>query len=185
MREGATALFSVMGTTVIHKLSQRWVGPVGWMLALWARIMNFGSGIASFFRLGRPFVQLRDALPTRRPRKDKKDAASEQLDAAQRSYRLELMKRWPEVSETLIRGRFDPSVRSVEAAAGSADGVAEHLYALWNDCVEREIERICGRLGGLWLQVLWNAAFAAFQRGFFDETFFDKPLFGFRGLFGA
>ncbi len=181
MREGATALFSTMGTTVIHKLSQRWVGPVGWMLALWARIMNFGSGIASFFRLGRPFVQLRDALPTRRPRKDKKDAASEQLDAAQRSYRLELMKRWPEVSETLIRGRFDPSVRSVEAATGSADGVAEHLYALWNDCVEREIERICGRLGGLWLQVLWNApavSILAYVGWVTLKTFFSAQYLG-------
>lgn len=157
LRGGDSRISAGMGMVIYQKLSQRWVGPVGWMLALWARLMNLGSGIASLFRVGKPFTQMRDALPQRRTGKDKKGAASHQMAAAQRSYRMGLMQGWPEVAEALIRGRFDPAVRGVEAAVASADRVAEHLYALWTDAVEREIERVSRKLGGLWLQILLNA----------------------------
>jgi hypothetical protein len=157
LRSRGVQMSTGTGIDIYQKLSQRWVGPVGWMLALWTRLMILGSGIASFFRIGRPFQQMHDAISPRRPKKHANALASDQLDAAQRNYRVGLMRRWPEVAEALLRGRFDPSVRSADSALSSSSRVAEQLTALWNDSVEREIERISGRLGGLWFQIFLNA----------------------------
>jgi energy-coupling factor transporter ATP-binding protein EcfA2 len=144
---------SGMGLTVYQKLSQRWVGPVGWMLALWTRLVVLGSGVASFFRLGGRFRP----GSRRGPDDAGKYRAPDQLDAAQRSYRIAWLRRWPEAAELLVRGRFDPAVRRVDATAAASDRAAGRLADLWAESVDREIERVCGRLGGLGLQMLLNA----------------------------
>jgi len=83
--------------------------------------------------------------------------APDQLEAAQRSYRIALLRRWPEAADLLVRGRFDPAVRRIDAAATASEQAAEQLAGLWTDSVDREIDRVSGRLGGLGLQMLLNA----------------------------
>lgn len=142
---------SAMGITVYQKLCQKWIGPVGWMLALWTRLVVLGSGISSFFRLGR---RPRSEPPGGSDRAGR-FMAPDQLEAAQRSYRIALLRRWPEAADLLVQGRFDPAVRGVDMAV--AAWVAERLSDLWSRAVDREIERVSGRLGAVWLQVLLNA----------------------------
>jgi energy-coupling factor transporter ATP-binding protein EcfA2 len=151
LRSSDRQLSSAMGFTVYQRLCQRWIGPVGWMLAVWTRLVILGSGISSFFRPGRWFRSVSSAGAHR----EGKLLAPDQLEATQRSYRIALLRRWPETADHLVRGRFDPAVRSVEMAA--ACGVAEQLSDLWAQAVERETERASGRLGGVWLQMLLNA----------------------------
>ena len=43
---------------VYQKLAQRWLGPVGWLIAIWARILILGTGITAMFRFGNPVRQL-------------------------------------------------------------------------------------------------------------------------------
>jgi energy-coupling factor transporter ATP-binding protein EcfA2 len=153
LRGNGSRLASGMGLTVYQKLSQRWVGPVGWMLALWTRLVMLGSGVASFLRRGRRF----GSGSQRAPEGAGKLMAPDQLEAAQRSYRIAWLRRWPEAADLLIRGRFDPAVRRIDAAATASEQAAEQLAGLWTDSVDREIDRVSGRLGGLGLQMLLNA----------------------------
>ncbi len=151
LRGSDRQLSSAMGLTVYQRLCQRWIGPVGWMLAVWTRLVILGSGISSFFRMGRRFRLLAQPGSDR----EGKLLAPDQLEATQRSYRIALLRRWPEAADLLVRGRFDPAVRSIDMAA--ACGVAGQLSDLWAKAVEGEIERVSGRLGEGWLQMLLNA----------------------------
>ena len=143
-----------LGSAVYQKLSILWVGPVGWMLALWTRLVAIGSGIAAVFRLGRPSVREFSKL---RPGKGTRGAGPAGLEAALRHFRLALLARWPEVADLLVRGRFDAAVRSIDTPMASAERFAEQLSSLWQGAIDQEIEGVARRLGGLWLQILMNA----------------------------
>ena len=151
-----------LGLRVCQPLSQRWVGPVGWVLTGWTRLMAFGGGVASIWRFGRPRDRGRRAVSGRWPSTGDKDGraaapAPERLHAALRGYRMELLRRWPDAAEMLVRGRFEPSVRDGELIAGPVEHFAERFSALWEEAVNAEIDRIPRRLSGFWLQVLLNA----------------------------
>jgi GTPase SAR1 family protein len=154
----ARLMFGV-GVSVYQMLSQRWVGPVGWMLALWTRLMTLGSGVAALFRFGRPARHLLGAAAGRGATggNDLDTRSPERLDAALRGYRLALLRTWPQAAELMVRGRFDASVRRVDAAGAAADRLAGRLNSLWEQAVEEEIERAGRRLGGFVLQALVNA----------------------------
>ncbi|MGE5257348.1 MAG: GTPase [Hyphomicrobiales bacterium] len=143
-----------LGSAVYQKLSIRWVGPVGWMLALWTRLVTIGSGIAAMLRLGRPSAR---EFSKSRPGKGARGVGPEGLEAALRGFRLTLLAQWPEVAELLIRGRFDAGVRNIEIPRTSAERFAEQLSSFWDGAIEREIEAVARRLGGFWLQIIMNA----------------------------
>jgi energy-coupling factor transporter ATP-binding protein EcfA2 len=139
---------------VYQKLCMRWVGPVGWVLTVWTRLMTAGSGIAAFLRLGRP---LGGMFSIRRAGQGSAPAGVDGLEAALGRYRLELIGRWPEAAELLVRGRFDAAVRSLDAPTASAGRFAEQLSSLWDRAIAQEVDAMARRLGGGWLQILMNA----------------------------
>jgi energy-coupling factor transporter ATP-binding protein EcfA2 len=160
LRSGDPRLFSGgVGASAYQKLSQRWVGPVGWLLAVWTRLMVIGSGIASLLRIGRPGSGLFGVL--RAPSAGKGAGAASRapaaLEAVMHGYRLALLKGWPEVAELLARGRFDVSVRRLDAAGAVADRFAAEVAGLWAEAVEEEVSRVVRRLSGFWLQLVINA----------------------------
>lgn len=142
---------SATSLAVYQGLCQRWIGPVGWMLAVWTRLVSLGSGLSSFLRPGR---WLGSGAPRGSERAGKL-LAPEQLEAAQCAYRIAWLQRWPEAADHLVRGRCDPAVRGRDMAA--AERIAEELSERWSRAVDREIERVAARLGGAALQVLLNA----------------------------
>jgi hypothetical protein len=159
---GDEQILSGMGLSVCQSLSQRWVGPVGWVFAVWTRLMAFGGGVASILRFGRP----RDRGPRgvygwQRSTGEKggrpEALAPERLHAVLRGYRMELLRRWPDAAEMLVRGRFDSSVRDAGATAAAVERFAERFSSLWAEAVNTEIDRIPRRLSGFWLQALLNA----------------------------
>ena len=147
---------------VYQKLSQMWLGPVGWMIAIWARLLVFGTGIVSMFRFGRPLQQMFGMISAFRHLKDAKSAAAEsyntqRVDAALRNYRLAIMKSWPDIAATMVKGRFDSRVRRIEDALEGSEDFGENMSAIWSQTLDQEIERISRKLSGFILQLFFNA----------------------------
>jgi hypothetical protein len=154
----------VVGVNVMvyQKLSQMWLGPVGWMIAIWARLLIFGTGIVSMFRFGRPFQQLFGVISALRRFKDSKSATEEsynaqRVDVALRNYRLATMKSWPDIANLLIQGRFDSTVRRIEDAMAGSEDFGDNLSAIWSQTLDQEIEQVTRKLSGLVLQLFFNA----------------------------
>ena len=161
LRGGEVRLPPGMGAAVYQQLAQRWVGPVGWALALWARLLSFGSGLGSVLRFRRPLSRSGGAAADRRPSEGESEtgrgSANGRLDAALGGFRTALLRRWPDAAARLVQGRFDPAVRGAEAADAHVEAFSGPFSALWEEAVEAEISRIPATLGGFWLQTLLNA----------------------------
>ncbi len=151
LRDHGSTSAGSLGAAVYQRLCMRWIGPVGWMLAVWTRLVAIGSSIAAMLRLGRSS----DAAVSGR-RSDRSGLAGA-VAAALRQYRLAMIAGWPEVAERLVRGRFDATVRNLDTAAASAARFEEQLASLWDQAIDQEVNGVTRRLGGVWLQTLINA----------------------------
>ena len=154
----------VVGVNVMvyQELSQMWLGPVGWMIAIWARLLVFGTGIVGMFRFGRPLQQLVGMISALRHFKDSKSATAEsynaqRVDAALRNYRIAIMKSWPDIAATMVQGRFDSSVRRIEDALDGSEDFGENMSAIWSQTLDQEIDRVTRKLSGFVLQLIFNA----------------------------
>ncbi len=161
MQAIGTQPFFGLNVLVYQKLAQRWLGPMGWMIAIWARLLIFGSGVMAVFRFGRPLRRIRDTLSALRDLKQTMPAIADPekdqpLEAAFRNYRLAFLEHWPDIAASLIQGGFDSSIRKVEDALTGTNGFKGKLAAIWTDAVDAEIERLTGKLSNLLLQILFN-----------------------------
>jgi hypothetical protein len=146
---------------VYQKLAQRWIGPIGWMVAVWARLLMFGAGMAALFRFGRPISQIIGLIAAWRHFKDTKSAMAdtrndERVGAGLRTYRLATMSNWPDIAESLIGGGFDSAVRRVEDALPDGSIISEKFEGIWNNSLESEMERVARGLSGMLLQIVFN-----------------------------
>lgn len=140
------------GPAFYQSLAARWVGPVGWALALWTRVAALGAGIAQLLRRVRG--------PWGEEGNGGEPARSGPAPALE-AYRVAVLSCWPAVAEPLVKARFAPSVRGLEAPLESAAGIAGRLTDAWDEAVRRESERMARRLSGTWLQLLLNAPVTA------------------------
>jgi GTPase SAR1 family protein len=157
---GVQPLFG-LNVLVYQKLAQRWLGPMGWMIAIWARLLIFGSGIMAVFRHGRPVRQVLNTLSALKRSKESQLAIEEpqkdqQMTAAFRNYRLAVLENWPDIARSIVRGGFDGSIRKVEDALSGTEGFEHKLAAIWTDALDAELERLTAKLSGLILQILFN-----------------------------
>ncbi|MEE4607903.1 MAG: hypothetical protein V2L15_03365, partial [Desulfobacteraceae bacterium] len=168
MRQAATAFRGDGNATMpginvrlYQQLAQRWLGPVGWLVAVWTRILLFGTGIASLMRFGNPVRQIVGAVSAVRHYADSKKA----LDAADRGYgagmalqRFDtaIARAWPDIAETLINARFAPAVRDACHAPGYGEEIGQRLSRVWNDALEDELAEAGRRLSGGPLQLAFN-----------------------------
>jgi energy-coupling factor transporter ATP-binding protein EcfA2 len=153
-------LFGI-GLMVYQKLAQRWVGPMGWMIAIWARLLIFGTGMAALLRCSRPVTQIMGMISAWRHFKESKSATAdarnvERVGAGLRTYRLTTMSNWPDIAESLIGGGFSGAVRRVEDALPAGETLNEKLAGIWSGTLESEIERVSRRLSGILLQIVFN-----------------------------
>ncbi len=146
---------------VYQKLAQRWLGPMGWMIAIWARLLIFGSGIMAVFRFGRPVRQVLNTLSALKQRGESQPSIEDprqdqQMSAAFRNYRLAVLENWPDIAGSMVKGGFDSSIRKVEDALSGTAGFEYRLAAIWADALDAELERLTAKLSGLILQTLFN-----------------------------
>ncbi|MEX1326836.1 MAG: GTPase [Desulfobacterales bacterium] len=161
MKNDDTRQLFGIGLMVYQKLAQRWVGPMGWMIAIWARLLIFGTGMAALFRFGRPVTQIMGMISAWRHFKESKSATAdarsdERVGAGLRTYRLTTMSSWPDIAESLIGGGFDGAVRRMDAALPGGDRLSEKLAGVWSETLESEIERVSCKLSGILFQIVFN-----------------------------
>jgi GTPase SAR1 family protein len=146
---------------IYQKLAHRWLGPVGWLIAIWARILIFGTGITAMFRFGNSIRQLSNMVSSLFHFKDSKAAVVEShgpdhVDIAMRAYRLSVLQQWPDISEALVSARFDPHVRKIEQVLPGNTTLNEDLDSIWSDSLDHSMETASKNLSGFVLQVLFN-----------------------------
>lgn len=140
-------------------LAQRWLGPVGWLVALWSRLIVFGGGLSALVRFGNPVRQLWGVFNSWR-RYKKSRSALEQLtnpapvSAAMDAFRKSLLTQWPEIAEPLVAAGFDSTVRRLESS--EADNAGRSLEVLWSDALDKQIHRFAKNLSHPFLQLLFN-----------------------------
>ncbi len=144
-----------------QKLAQRWFGPVGWLIAIWARILIFGAGMTAIFRFGNPLGQIAGIASSlmhfKTSRAAVAEAGSEQrAESSLRQYRIAILKEWPEAAEAMIRGRFDPSVRDAQENIKDTEEISEAISALWSDSLSVAVSKAAGRFSGFFLQLFFN-----------------------------
>lgn len=138
-------------------LSQRWVGPVGWMVAIWSRLIVFGTGMSSLMR--HPVHQIWGLIAARREHKDTgtaSDAPGDRniMDSALQAFQRTWWTQWPEIGELLIQGHFDRKVRQMEIEDGQA--VSRLARDMWVDSLDTEIESSARHLSNAMLQIIFN-----------------------------
>jgi len=160
---GADDSRQMFGVNVLlyQKLSQKWFGPVGWLIALWARILIFGTGMAAIFRFGNPIRQITGIVSSLIRFKSSQAAVAEASDTQRaesslRHYRLAILRQWPEIGETLIKGNFDHSLRNPEIVGQDPESITETLSNLWSDALEKSIAKTTDRFSGFFLQLFFN-----------------------------
>jgi GTPase Era involved in 16S rRNA processing len=146
---------------VYQKLAQHWIGPIGWMTAIWARLLLFGAGIAALFRFGRPVSQIIGLISAWRRYQNSKSAMAgssddERVGAGLRTYRLATMSSWPNIAESMIGGGFESTVRRLDETLPANSTFSEQFAGIWSSSLESEMERISRRLSGLLLQIFFN-----------------------------
>jgi GTPase Era involved in 16S rRNA processing len=144
-----------------QQLAQRWLGPVGWLVAVWARILVFGTGIASLLRFGNPVRQIFGAVSAVRHYGESKKALNDAEQGAGTGVALSryagtIGRRWPDIAEMLIDARFASAVRDVRQAPGDGQALGTHLSRLWHEALEHELEQAGRRLSGGMLQLAFN-----------------------------
>ena len=153
----------VLGVNVLlyQKLAQRWFGPVGWLIALWARILIFGTGLMALFRFGNPVRQIMGIVSSLRHFKEAKASIAageknDQLGAAMRKYRLAVLSEWPEIADLLVQGGFEESVRQPDTGMSDQLELNATLSTMWQERLGSTIEKTARRFSGMWLQLLFN-----------------------------
>ena len=144
-----------------QQLAQRWLGPVGWLVAVWARILVFGTGIASLLRFGNPVRQIFGAVSAVRHYGESKKALNDAEQGAGTGVALSryagtIGRRWPDIAEMLIDARFASAVRDVRQAPGDGQALGTHLSRIWHEALEHELEQAGRRLSGGMLQLAFN-----------------------------
>jgi GTPase SAR1 family protein len=154
-------LSSGLNVRLYQRLSQRWLGPVGWLVAIWARILVFGTGIASILRVGNPVRQVFGVVSAAKhysASKKKIDSADRGVGSGTALHRYDacIARSWPDIAELLVDGRFAPTVREMQRSAEKVEKVERHLVQVWANALEKELSQVERRLSAGGLQLFFN-----------------------------
>jgi Fe2+ transport system protein B len=160
------------------------------MIAIWARILIFGTGMLAIFRFGNPIRQLLGIFSSLRHFKDAKAAISEtenneQVGSAFQSYRVEMLKNWPEISELLIQGRFAKEIRNPKQIIFDTTALNTALLTMWRETLDTTIDKTSKKFSHLLLQIIFNLptvallAHVAWQtvRHYFSANYLSSDFF--------
>ncbi len=171
-------------------LAQRWLGPVGWLVAIWSRLIIFGSGLAALVRFGNPLRQLWGAISSWKRYKESRSALEllndpSRADAALVRFRKTLLSAWPDIAALLIQAGFDPAVRRLDRLEQQDDAMGRTLDSLWSEALDTQINRCAANLSHLVLQLIFNLPGIALMgyvgwltaKGFFTANYLSSDFF--------
>ena len=144
-----------------QRLAQRWLGPMGVMLAIWARLMVFGMGMVSLLRFGRPLSQVAGLVQSLRQLTASREQVAatgdkERVGRALSRFRTALLSAWPDCAELLVRGGFHPSLRDPRDLIPETGALDGELVRAWRETLEQEIEAAARGLSRGLLQLVFN-----------------------------
>lgn len=122
-------------------LGQRWWGPVGWLVGLWAL----------FLRLGR-WLSRRLRPSTAGPVSSAAQASTLWADVLRERYASD----WPPVAEALVQAGFEPTVRGAALWRSWVEERGLALSARWAQAYEESLDRMARGFSSWLVQLLWN-----------------------------
>lgn len=142
-------------------LAQHWLGPVGWLVAIWSRLIVFGSGLVALMRFGNPIRQIWGMFSSWRRFRQSRSALealgeTDRVDDALQSYVKVLLVHWADIAELLIQGRFDSRVRRMDDLEKNSAQVRRTLENMWSEALDARIARSARSLSHPLLQILFN-----------------------------
>jgi hypothetical protein len=144
-----------------QNLAGRWWGPVGWLVALWARFLMAGAGVVATLRFSNPILQLWGLVSSlvryRKTRNAVEEAATGgELAPVMLQYRLTLQRAWPDIADRLVALGFGGDVRDASADLPDEEALHRRLSASWKSKLEAVMDRRAAAVSGFFLQVLFN-----------------------------
>jgi energy-coupling factor transporter ATP-binding protein EcfA2 len=173
-----------------QRLAQLWWGPVGWLVALWARFLVFGAGVVNILHFRNLIRQLvgivSTALRYRRSKQALEEATSSRLvKQASLKFRSALQCGWIDIGNRLVDAGYDATVLDARQAMEPEAKIKEKLGELWESELGGAIETSAQRLSHWPIQVVVNLpvlivlCFAMFQcvSAFWRADYFSGDYF--------
>jgi GTPase SAR1 family protein len=129
------------------QLAQSWLGPVGWLVALWSRLLHLGAGMLAWRHL---------PLRRRRPADHGQDELPGSIAEAAAAQRSRLLRHWPAITAELARGRFEQSAGRDFDAPRAGAGCEEALGRHWGAALQHAAAGTARRLSHPLLQLALN-----------------------------
>jgi len=167
LKDGGSEMLTGIQALFYQRLDGRWWGPIGWLVALWARFLMAGAGLLATLRFGNPVVQLWGLMASliryRKTRSAVEEAASGgEMAGELTKYRLTIRQAWPEKAGKLIALGFDHGVRDA-AVLADEKALQQRLASSWKTALDEELERRTAGLSGFGLQFFFNLPTLAFM----------------------
>lgn len=161
LKDSASEMAAGVQAMFYQNLAGRWWGPVGWLVALWARFLMAGAGALATLRFGNPLLQLWGLFSSLvRYRKTRtaveKAAAGGEMAPVMLKYRLSIQQAWPDIAAKLVELGFTGGVRDAAAVLPDEKALHLRLASSWKSALEEEMDRRAGRISGFFLQLLFN-----------------------------
>jgi len=149
-------------TSIIYRrLASEWWGPVGWLIAIWARIITFGFGMMSLGKLKNPVLMAISALTAgvnwfRNKKAIDKLKENQSFNVAMFEYDRVFSERWPSLAEKFVILGFSDSVRETNAIMPKMNDIESNFETQWNLALEKEIDIAVSKASSAWLQFILN-----------------------------
>lgn len=157
-----------LGVNVLlyQRLATQWFGPIGWMIAIWARILILGTGIMAMIRFGNPIRQVKGVMSSMRHFKDTRSEMTDvrqndRVNAGMQAYRVAVLKNWPAIAEKFVQGGFQAHVRQVEQIIPQQQDLSETLSDMWQQALNEALERKARVFSHFALQIIFNVPILA------------------------
>lgn len=162
-RKGGEELFA-MDVMLYQRMAQLSWGPVGWLVAIWSKLLSWGSGALGVLRFGSPVMQAWGAISSAVKHKQTTEAIGQASDSqwvedALREYRAELNRRWPDIADTLIHAGFSREILAKENISPDLDGFRNRVASAWVHSLTESIEKTAQGLSHSSLQLVLNLPF--------------------------
>ncbi len=132
-------------------LGQRWWGPVGWLVTLWALVLRLGSWV------GRKLRPARAGGLGAEPGSAWQMPPLAWAEVLQGRYASD----WPPVAEALVQAGFVPAVRGADLWREWATERGRDLGARWGQAMEEVLERLARHLSSWPVTFLGNGPLLA------------------------
>jgi GTPase SAR1 family protein len=161
LKETGAEMLTGIQAMFYQNLAGRWWGPIGWLVALWARFLMAGAGVLATLRFGNPLLQIWGLLSSlvryRKTRSAVEEATTGgDMAPAMLKYRYTIQQAWPDIAARLTRLGFDNQVRNAATVLPEEKNLVERLSSAWKSKLAAVMERRATAVSGFILQLIFN-----------------------------